>query len=150
KMKDVVQEIRGYSTRVRLDAEKLAARGLTTADVLTAMRQHNLSVAVEPGAPPDQFVYAAVGRPVNAEEFGQIPVQVGPQAERVKMKDVVREVRGPTNPNMPPDKVVRPGVELGAKSHDITNKFDDKPTVGLAIFILPESNALEVAKAVKD
>ncbi len=33
-------------------------------------------------------------------------------------------------------------VELSAKSHDVSNRFDGKPTVGLAIFQLADANAL--------
>ena len=40
-------------------------------------------------------------------------------------------------------------VELGARSHDVTNRFDDKSTVGLAIFVLPDCNALETGDAVR-
>jgi multidrug efflux pump len=40
-------------------------------------------------------------------------------------------------------------VELGARVQDVANRFDDKPTVGLAIFILPEANAIETAEAVR-
>ena len=38
-------------------------------------------------------------------------------------------------------------VELGARSQDIANRFDGKPTVGLAIFQLPDANALDTADA---
>ena len=36
-----------------------------------------------------------------------------------------------------------------AKNHDVSNRFDGKPTVGLAIFQLPDANALETADRVK-
>src|SRR5262249_51207301 len=67
----------------------------------------------------------------DAEEFGAIVVKVGPQKQLVRVRDVAR-------------------VELGAKSFDVTNRFDDKATVGLAIFVLPDCNALETADAIKD
>jgi len=40
-------------------------------------------------------------------------------------------------------------VELRARSEDINNRFDGKPTVGLAIFQLPNANALETADSIK-
>ena len=40
-------------------------------------------------------------------------------------------------------------VELGARNQDISNRFDGKPTVGLAIFQLPDANALDTADRVK-
>ena len=59
------------------------------------------------------------GRLTDPEEFGNIVVKVGPQRQLVRVRDVAR-------------------VELGAKSFDVTNRFDDKVTVGLAIFVLPD------------
>ncbi len=41
-------------------------------------------------------------------------------------------------------------VELGARSEDISNRFDLKPTVGLAIFQLPDANALATADRVQE
>ena len=128
---------RDYALRVWVDPEKLSVRNLSAADVLAALRQQNLPVAAgQIGQPPSgtgqpyQFTLAAVGRLVEVEEFEQVVVKRGARGQLVKLKDVAR-------------------VELGAKSQDVTNRFDDKPTVGLAIFILPEANALETAEAVK-
>ena len=45
--------------------------------------------------------------------------------------------------------ILRGRVELGARSQDVSNRFDSKPTVGLAIFQLPDANALETADLVK-
>src|SRR4029078_13272226 len=41
-------------------------------------------------------------------------------------------------------------AEMRAKSEDINNRFDEKPTVGIAIFPLPDANALETADLVKE
>ncbi|MBN9122352.1 MAG: efflux RND transporter permease subunit [Planctomycetes bacterium] len=128
---------RDYAMRLWVDPEKLSVRGLTAGDVLAAVRQQNLpfpagQVGQPPSGPgqPYQFTLSAVGRLVDVEEFEQIVVKRGPQGQLVKVKDIAR-------------------VELGAKNEDVANRFDDKPTVGLAIFILPDANALEVADAVK-
>ncbi|MBM3982714.1 MAG: efflux RND transporter permease subunit [Planctomycetes bacterium] len=147
---------RDYAMRVWLDPEKLAVRKLTTADVLAAIRQQNLPFAAgQIGQPPTatgqpyQFTLEAVGRLVTVEEFGEIVVNRGPGAQLVKLKHLVKELREPPGPDGQPGKLIRPGVELGAKAQDVANRFDDKPTVGLAIFILPDANALETADAVK-
>jgi|SRR5579883_3057461 len=147
-LKEELQRIRGvsdvtifgqrdYAMRLWLDPDRLAVRDLTAADVLTAIQQQNLPLAAgQVGQPPGtsgqpyQFTLSAVGRLVEVEEFEQIVVKRGPLGQLVKVKDVAR-------------------VELGAKSYDVSNIFDGKPTVGLAIFILPDANALEVADAVK-
>ncbi|MDY3560000.1 efflux RND transporter permease subunit [Gemmata sp. JC673] len=128
---------RDYAMRLWVDPDRLAARDLTAADVLAALRQQNLPIAAgqinQPPAgsgQPYQVTLAAHGRLVDVEEFEQVVVKVGPLGQLVKVKDVAR-------------------VELGAKTQDVSNRFDDKATVGLAIFILPEANAIETAEAVK-
>ena len=128
---------RDYSMRLWLDPEKLAVRNLTPADVVAAVRQQNLPFAAgQIGQPPSggdqpyQFTLSALGRLVEVDEFERMVVKRGAQGQLVRVKDVGR-------------------VELGAKAQDVSNRFDTKPTVGLAIFILPEANALETADAVK-
>ncbi len=128
---------RDYAMRVWLDPDRLAVRGLTAANVIAAIREQNLPFAAgQVGQPPGghgepvQFTLSATGRLIEVEEFEQIVVKRGPQGQLVKLRDLAR-------------------VQLGAKSYDVQNRFDDKPTIGLAIFILPDANALEVARAVK-
>src|SRR5207244_1320286 len=53
-----------------------------------------------------------------------------PTRQMIRVKDVAR-------------------VELGAKNQDVSNRFNGKPCVGMAIFQLPEANALETADRVK-
>jgi multidrug efflux pump len=42
------------------------------------------------------------------------------------------------------------GVELGAKNYDVNSYLDGEPSITLAIFQLPGSNALETAKAIQE
>ena len=42
------------------------------------------------------------------------------------------------------------GIELGAQSYDQTCTLDGKPSVALSVYQLPGSNALEVARRVKE
>jgi multidrug efflux pump len=127
---------RDYALRVWVDPDKLAALGLTAADVVAAVRQQNLPLAAgQVGQPPSgsglphQFVLTGVGRLVEPEEFGRIVLKTGPDGQLVRVRDVAR-------------------VELGARVQDVANRFDDKSTVGLAIFVLPDANALETRDAV--
>ena len=128
---------RDYAMRIWIDPDRLAGFGLTAADVVNAIHQQNLPFAAgQVGQPPAgshqpyQFTLSGIGRLVEPEEFGKIVVKVGPERQLVRVRDVAR-------------------VELGAKSLDVTNRFDDKATVGLAIFILPDCNALDTGDAVK-
>ena len=128
---------RDYATRVWVDPDRLAARSLTALDVVNALRAQNAQVAAgQVGQPPTfdgqpfQVTITTVGRLTDIEEFEEVIVKATPDGKVVKLKDVAR-------------------VELGAKSSDVSNRFDRKQTIGLAIFILSDANALEVSDAVK-
>ncbi|MCE9565172.1 MAG: efflux RND transporter permease subunit, partial [Planctomycetes bacterium] len=129
--------LRDYAMRVWLDPERLAGMNLTAPDVVAAIRAQNLPLASgQIGQPPTgsdqphQFTINGVGRLTDTEEFGKIVVKVGPKGQLVRVKDVAKR------------------VELGARVQDVANRFNDKPTVGLAIFVLPDCNALETRDAV--
>jgi hydrophobe/amphiphile efflux-1 (HAE1) family protein len=128
---------RDYSMRIWLDPDKLAARKLAVNDVLNAIRSQNTQIALgQLGQPPavigqkSQYPLTVLGRLKEPEEFEKIIVYVSPEGRKVYLRDVGR-------------------VELAARSYDVSNRFDQKPTVGLAIFQLPDANALETASLVK-
>jgi multidrug efflux pump len=129
---------RDYSMRVWLDPDKLAVRGLTVNDVIAAIREQNQQVALGQLAqaptvdsPMRQIPLSVKGRLETPEEFMQIVVRTTPEGRMIRVADVGR-------------------VEIGAKSHDIANRFDSQPTVGLAIFQLPDANALSTADLIKE
>ena len=127
---------RDYSMRVWVNPDKLEARGLTVLDVVTALRGQNAQVSLgqlgPPGRPdsPTQYPLTVVGRLTDEDEFRSVVVKATPDGKLVRLRDVA-------------------DVELGAKSHDVANRFDNKPTIGLSIFMLSDGNALETADAVK-
>ena len=136
---------RDYSMRVWLDPDKMAARNLTTSDVVTAVRSQNVQVAAgQIGRPPIpdgqqfQLTMSTLGRLEEAEQFGNIIIKTthGEDGDTVTSTQVVR-LRD----------VAR--IELGALQYDQISKMDGLPSVGLAIFQLPGSNALATAKLVK-
>ena len=129
---------RDYSMRIWLDPDKLAARELSVTQVVTAIREQNLQVALgQLGQPPadsaqqTQFPLTIVGRLTEPEDFEKIVIRAGPEGRLLRIADVAR-------------------VEMNARSQDIANRFDGKPTVGLAIFQLPDANALATADLVKE
>ena len=126
-----------YSMRVWLDPDKLQSRNLTAGDVLRVLREQNVQVAAgQIGQPPIprgqdfQYTVNTLGRLEDAEQFANIILKTGADGEVVYLKDVAR-------------------TELGAKNQDYTMSLDGKPAVGLAIFQLPGSNALDVADRVR-
>jgi multidrug efflux pump len=126
-----------YSMRVWLDPDKLASRNLAAGDVIRVLREQNVHLAAgQIGQPPVpkgqdfQYTLSAVGRLVTAEQFADIILNTGTDGEVTYLKDIS-------------------WTELGAKNQDQRLTLDGKPSVGLAIFQLPGSNALDVADRVK-
>jgi multidrug efflux pump subunit AcrB len=126
-----------YSMRVWVDPEKLAARNLGAGDVVKSLREQNVQVAAgRLGQPPVpaglafQYSMFTKGRLVQADEFGDIVVKTGDDGQVTHLRDVAR-------------------VQLGARSEDVASRLDGQPSVGLAIFQLPGSNALAVADRIK-
>jgi multidrug efflux pump len=122
---------RDYSMRVWVDPGKLSARGMTAADVVRAIREQNAQVATGMiGNPPVesdqnfQVSLSTLGRLESVEQFEDVVVKTGSDGRIVRIKDIG-------------------SVELGAKNQDVDVMFDGKETVFLAIFQLPDANALE-------
>src|SRR5574339_466688 len=129
---------RDYSMRVWINPEKMARLGVTTADVAAALRAQNAQYAAgrigtEPAPPGQNIIYTvtAQGRLIEPEEFGEIVVRAaGPQG-MLRLKDIAR-------------------IELGALNYDTSNTLDGQPTIGMATYLQPGANALEVAASVKE
>ena len=122
---------RDYSMRVWVNPEQLAARNLSAADVAQAIREQNMPVAAgaigQQPAPDDQMLQvnlSTLGRLSEPEQFAEIVLKATPDGRVTRLKDVAR-------------------VELGAKSLDVNVSMDGQPTVFLAIFQMPDANALE-------
>src|ERR1043165_3817405 len=138
---------RDYSMRVWLNTDKMAQLGITTSEVAAALRVQNAQYAAgrigtEPAPPGQNLVYTvtAAGRLVEPEQFGEIVVRAtgsptaGPSGAPVgvlKLKDIAR-------------------IELGALNYDTSNTLDGQPTIGMATYLQPGANALEVAGLVRD
>jgi multidrug efflux pump len=126
-----------YSMRVWLDPDKLASRNMSAGDVVKVLREQNVQVAAgQIGQPPVprgqdfQYPVSTLGRLVEAEEFEDIILKTGTDGEVTYLKDVSK-------------------TELGARSQDQSLTLDGKASVGLAIFQLPGSNALDTADRVR-
>ena len=126
-----------YSMRVWLNPEKMASRDLTAGDVIAALREQNVQVAAgqfgQPPTPPgEDFQYAltTLGRLKTPREFGDIVIKFGDNSQVTRLADVAR-------------------IELGAKNQDQSCTLDGQPSVGLAVFQLPGSNAVSTADRVR-
>ena len=128
---------RRYAMRVWLDPNRLASRNLTAQDVINALNEQNLQVGAgqigqQPSLPNQmyQIDLEAVGRLTNVSQFEEMVLKSGSEGLLVKLKDVGR-------------------AELGAENYGSFLRFKGKEGVGVGIFTIPGSNALNVAKAVK-
>src|SRR5205807_653925 len=129
---------RDYSMRVWVQPDKMARLNVTTADVAAALRNQNTQYAAgkigaEPAPPGQNIVYTvtAAGRLVDPEQFGEIVVRASGPSGVLRLKDIAR-------------------IELGALNYDTYNTLDGKATIGMATFLLPGANALEVAQLVRN
>jgi HAE1 family hydrophobic/amphiphilic exporter-1 len=128
---------RRYAMRLWIDPNKLAARNLTMQDVTKAINEQNLQVGVgrigqEPALKGQmyQIDLTAESRLKSPEEFEEIVIKTEANGTLVKLKDVGR-------------------AELGAENYNSFLRFRGHDAVGLGIYQLPGSNALNVAHAVK-
>ena len=139
-----------YSMRIWLDPQKLKSRNLTTDEVVKAIQEQNVQVAAgqigAPPAPPGtsfQFTINALGRLDTPEQFENIIIRTGGEGRLVRVKDVVvdpREIDGE----------IRKGVERGAKDYTFSSKFNGTPCATVAVYQLPEANALDVASQIRE
>jgi HAE1 family hydrophobic/amphiphilic exporter-1 len=129
---------RDYSMRIWIDPDKAAARGLTTDDIVAALKSHNVQVAAgSVGQPPQnvgssayQLNVEALGRLNTAQQFGDIVVKTDVQGRQTRVSDVAR-------------------VELGAADYTTDAFLNQSPAVASGILQQPGSNALQTADAVK-
>jgi hydrophobe/amphiphile efflux-1 (HAE1) family protein len=126
-----------YSMRIWIRPDRMAQLGVTTSDIIDAIREQNSQYAVgkigqEPALPGQQLVYTvtAKGRLLKPEEFGNIILRAdGPQGV-LTLKDVAR-------------------IELGPQDYNIQTFLNGEPGVGIPIFLRPGANALDTAAAIK-
>ncbi|MFO0928346.1 MAG: efflux RND transporter permease subunit [Gemmataceae bacterium] len=137
---------RDYSMRIWLDPQKLASRNMTASDVTAAVRKQNRQVAAgRLGQPPTpaglsfQVPLNTLGRLESEEQFRKIVVKTdADDGSLTYLRDVVSD-----------DRPGQKGVELGAKNYDVNSYLDGEPSVTIALFQLPGSNALETAQGIR-
>jgi gold/copper resistance efflux pump len=126
-----------YSIRVWLDPNKAAARSLTAADVVRAIREQNVQVAAgtiaqQPSADNAfQLPINATGRLTNPEEFENIVVRVDGDGGVVRLRDVGR-------------------VELGSNQYALRSLLNNQPAAAIQIIQDPRASAIEVSNAVRE
>src|SRR5215510_7160484 len=127
-----------YSMRVWLDPKRLQTFGLTTTDLMTAIRGQNVEVVAGqlggppvPGDQPFQFTINALGRLSDAQQFGDIVIRstAGTAPQIVRLRDIAR-------------------VDLSQQSFSNYSRFSGHKSAQIVVFSLPGANAIQVANRV--
>ena len=148
RIKDVLARVNGVSKvnvfgakdfgmRIWIDPDRLRARGLTTSDLVNALREQNVQVAAgqigaqpAPAGQPFEYSITTLGRLETVEQFANVIVKTGEAGQLVRVGDVAR-------------------VELGAQAYKWYAELDGAPSIALGIYPAPGANALQVAEGVK-
>jgi HAE1 family hydrophobic/amphiphilic exporter-1 len=129
---------RRLAVRLWLDPDRLTKQNLSAADVVAALQSQNRLVpagqvggAPAPDGQPYTFSVQLQGRLLQNEEFENLILRNTGDGALVRLRDVGR-------------------VELGGEFYDISaTDLRGVPSVGLAVYQLSGSNALEVSQGVK-
>jgi len=129
---------RDYAMRVWIDPARAAALNLTAGEIVAALRAQNVQVAAgslgQPGAGTTgqafQLNVETQGRLKDPSQFADVIIRTDADGRQVRVSDVGR-------------------VELGAADYNSNTYLSGDPTVILAVFQRPGSNALAAAQAVQ-
>src|ERR1700716_3013468 len=123
---------RKYSMRLWLDPVRMAGRGLTAPDVVSALAEQNVEVAAgqvgqQPAKAGQQYQISvrAVGRLSEPTQFDNIILKTNGDGTLVRLKDVGR-------------------AELGAEDYASDLQYNGQDAIGLGVTQLSTANALDV------
>jgi HAE1 family hydrophobic/amphiphilic exporter-1 len=126
-----------YAIRLWVRPDRLAQMGITVPEIISAVQaQNNVNpagkIGGEPIPPGQQFTYTvrAPGRLETSEEFENIILRAAPDGAVVRVKDVAR-------------------VELGSQNYDMLARLNGGPCALVALYQLPNSNAVDAANKAK-
>src|SRR5215469_5159180 len=126
-----------YAIRVWVRPDRLAQMGITVPDIINAIQQQNTvnpagKIGGEPVPKGQEYTYAvrSQGRLTTEAEFGEIVLRAAPGGAIVRVKDVAR-------------------IELGSQNYDMMARLNGKPCALIALYQLPNSNAVEAADGAK-
>ena len=128
---------RYYAMQIWVQPDKLANFGLTVADLQNALKDQNReSAAGVLGQQPVQGLDVTIpittqGRLSTVSQFEEIVVRANADGSIIRLRDVAR-------------------ISLEAQSYNTESAINKENAAVLAIYMLPEANAMEVAKSVKE
>jgi HAE1 family hydrophobic/amphiphilic exporter-1 len=126
-----------YAMRLWVKPDQLAKLNITVPEIIAAVNSQNTvnpagKIGGRPVPPGQEFTYTVIaqGRLTSEEEFGNIVLRATPDGAIVRLRDVAR-------------------VQLSAADYDIVGRYNGKPSCILALFLLPNANAIQSAREVK-
>lgn len=126
-----------YAMRIWMDPTKMAQNNITASEIISAVTNQNQQIAAGNigAAPvtkdqPFQYVVAAKGRLVTAEEFGNIILRTNKDGSLLHLKDVAR-------------------TELDARNYDFISRAGNYETSAVAFSLTDDANAVETIGAIK-
>ena len=126
-----------YAMRCWVNPDRLTKLNVTVPQIIAALQAQNTvnpagQIGGEPVPNGQQFTYSvqAQGRLTSPEQFGNIILRANPDGSNLLLKDVAR-------------------LELGSQTYNLTGRYNGKPSAILAIYQLPESNAVQAAQNVR-
>lgn len=124
-----------YSMRVWLDPVKMKAYGLAPAQITTAINEQSLEAAAgqfgENDASVFQYVIKYSGKLRTEEQYENIVVKALPNGQSLLLKDVAK-------------------IELGSLSYSGSGELNRQPSMTLAIYQTPGSNAQQINTDLKN
>ncbi len=123
-----------YALRIWVRPDRLAQMGITVPDIINAVQAQNAvnpagQIGGEPVPKGQEYTYAvrSQGRLTTSAQFGDIVLRAAPGGAIVRVKDVAR-------------------IELGAQNYGNLARMNGKPAALVALYQLPDSNAVQAAK----
>ena len=116
-----------YAMRVWLNPEKLAERGLTVSDVVSAIKEQNMSA---PATQEKQYSAKVEGQLTTPEQFGNIILKSASNGQFVYLKDVAN-------------------IQTGTQNESSNSKINGKTGIGFGIQLSSDANALDTITEVK-
>jgi len=126
-----------YAIRLWVRPDRLAQMSITVPEIINAIQQQNTvnpsgKIGGEPVPAGQDFTYAvrSQGRLELESQFGDIVLRASPGGAIVRVRDVAR-------------------VELGAQNYDMLARLNGGPCALIALYQLPNSNAVDAADGAK-
>ncbi|TKB55032.1 efflux RND transporter permease subunit [Ferrimonas aestuarii] len=129
---------RSYSMRIWLKPDMMAGYGLTTSDVIGAIKAQNKeSPAGTIGTQPNSdqlsltLPITAAGRLSSVQQFNEIIVRADANGSLIRLRDIAR-------------------IELGSSAYTLQSQLNGANATIVQVYLLPGANALEVTQKVKE